>query len=102
MTTTRAQDLAARYTALPESIKSRCPRPLVNVTPEKVRAWMERVRTVCLDSASATLDLALTVARRGDLAAALELRSEAADLLNFARDLGDLMKLPPARTTERS
>ena len=99
--TTTPQELAARYAALPESITSRCPRPLVNVTPEQVRAWFVQVRTVCLDSASATLDLALTVARRGDLVAALELRSEAADLLDFARDLGDLMKLPPARTTER-
>ena len=102
MTTTDAQSIAARYAALPESITSRCPRPLVNVTPEQVRAWLLQVRTVCLDSAGATVDLALTHARRGDIAAAAELQSEAASLLAFARDLGDLMGMPKAHATERA
>lgn len=92
--TTTAQTLAARYGALPESIRSQCPRPLFDVTPEKIRAWIVQVRTACLDAAASTVDLALTIARRGDLAAAESLRVEGAELLAFARELGDLIGLP--------
>ena len=92
--TTTPLDFAARYAALPESIRSKCPRPLVNVTPEQVRAWFVQVRTVCLDAAASTVDLALTIARRGDAAAAESLRIEAAELLAFAREVGDVIGLP--------
>lgn len=99
--TTNPQALAARFAGLHASITARCPRPVGEVTHEQIRAWIKEVRTVCLDSAAATVDLALTLARRGDLAAAAEARSEAARVLTFARDLGDLMGLPPADPTER-
>ena len=92
--TSTPYNFAARYAALPESIRSRCPRPLVNVTPEQVRAWFVEVRAVCLDAAASTVDLALTIARRGDAAAAESLRIEAAGLLAFAREVGDVIGLP--------
>lgn len=92
--TTTPQTFAARYAALPESIRSQCPRPLVNVTPEQVRSWFVQVRTVCLDAAASTIDLALTIARRGDADAAESLRIEAAALLAVAREVGDVIGLP--------
>ena len=57
------QDLAARYSALPESIRSKCPRPTVAVTPEKVRGWLIELRDTCLAAAATATDLALDTAR---------------------------------------
>lgn len=98
--TTTPQDFAARFAALPESITARCPRPLVNVTPQQVRDWFLQVRTVCLDAAASTVDVALTIARRGDTATAEDLRSEAAALLAFAREIGDVIGLPTYDTND--
>lgn len=92
----RIEQVAARYFALPESVRDRCPRPLENVTPEAVRAWLLEVRDVCLDASAATIKTALGLAGAGDVAGAEALKAEAADLLDFARELGDAMGFPPA------
>ncbi len=95
---TTAQDLAAQYAALPESIKAQCPRPITDVTPERVRTWLVDVRTACLSAAASTVDLALTVARDGDPQGAESLRTEATVLLSFATQVGDLIGYAPRHT----
>lgn len=91
------QSLAARYAALPESIRDKCPRPLVNVTPAQVKNWIADTRMACLDAAMSTIEFAATIAHTGDVDSAVELKDEAAEFLAFARDLGDLMGLPAAK-----
>lgn len=95
---TTARDLADRYAALPESIRSKCPRPTTAVTPEKVRAWLVEVRNACLTAAAGTTDLALVIARGGDLGAAVSLKAEATEALSFAAAVGDLIGYPPVNT----
>lgn len=88
-----AQHLAARFARLPDDVVSRCPRPVVDVTPERVHTWLVQIRAVCLEYAAETVDRAVALARRGDLRAAMRLRAEAAGVLRFARELGDFMGL---------
>ncbi|OJU47384.1 MAG: hypothetical protein BGN98_03885 [Microbacterium sp. 69-7] len=94
---TTAQELAAQYAALPESIKDKCPRPIVDVTPERIRAWLLDVRTACLSAAASTVDLALSVAR-DDVQGADALRADGAKLLSFATQVGDLIGYGPRHT----
>ncbi len=96
------QDLAARYSALPESIRSKCPRPTVAVTPEKVRGWLIELRDTCLAAAATATDLALDTAQAGDLDAATSLKHEARATLSFAAAIGDLIGYPPIDTDNRS
>lgn len=92
---TTAQSLAARYAALPESIREKCPRPTGDVTPERVRAWLIDVRTACLEAAASTVDLAGTIAGLGENEGAVALRDEARELLEFATQVGDLIGYAP-------
>lgn len=96
------QDLAARYSALPASIRNQCPRPTVAVTPEKVRAWLVELRDTCLTAAGATTARALNAAHAGDLAAAAALKHDARSTLSFAAAIGDLIGYPPIDADNRS
>ena len=92
---TTAQNLAAQYAALPESVRDKCPRPTGDVTPERVRTWLIDVRTACLDAAASTIDLAGTIAGYGETEGAKALRDEARELLAFATQVGDLIGYAP-------
>lgn len=100
-TTTKPQPgtLAQVFLNLPESIRDNCPqRPGLPGAPkpnsQTIHAWIVASRTAILAAASNTCDLALTVARAGDVEAADDLRKEAAHYLDLASKLGDLMGLP--------
>lgn len=93
------KSLADSFAALPESVRANCPaRPGLPGTPapsaESIRDWIVGIRAAVLDAAANTANFGIIVAGEGDVAAAVDLKREAGELLALASDFGDLLGLP--------